>query len=334
VAVTSGADIKPPPRTRWWVGLALGLLLTAVLVWRIDFRQVHAAILGVTVLPIALGVACKFAALGLKIVRWRVTLGAALGTSPRKLTSATLLGYLVNAVLPAKLGDLARVKLAARTNGASFAMILGSLALERSFDGFAVLALVAGAAATVALPNWARVGSLVGVGGAVALLVALVLLARRRAGFDRPGWRWFPARYRAVFERFASGLAALQTPGPSLLAALLTLLAWGFEVVGVHHVLLGFQLELSWTVALTLTTVVALGLAAPSAPAGLGTHQALYVACLLPYRIAPSVAVAVSVLQVSLMLSLLALVTALSLLLQGISLGSLVRADAHEAPST
>jgi uncharacterized protein (TIRG00374 family) len=327
-----GRGARPALRSRRLIGLTIGLLLTGLLLWRIDLGQVRAAIVGVAVWPIALGVLCKLVALGLKIVRWRLTLGAALRAAPRKLTSATLLGYLVNAILPAKLGDLARVRLASRTNQVSFALILGSLTLERSFDGFAVLALMAGAVATLALPNWARVGSHVGVAFAVALMVALVALARRRTGFDRPGWRWFPVRFRLVFERFASGLAALKSPVVTLAAALLTLLAWAGEVIGVHYVLLGFQLELSWTVALTLTTVVALGLAAPSAPAGLGMHQALYLACLLPYHVPPSVAVAASVLQVGIMLAVLAALTALSLLVQGISLSSLVRADPCEAP--
>jgi uncharacterized protein (TIRG00374 family) len=319
-------------RSRRLLGLAIGLVLAGILLWRIDLGQVRAAIAGVAVWPVALGILCKIVALGLKIVRWRLTLGAALRATPRKLTSATLLGYFVNAILPAKLGDLARIRLAARTNQASFAQVLGSLTLERSFDGFAVLALLAGAVATLALPSWARVGSHVGVALALVLLVALVALARRRTGFDRPGWRWFPARFRVVFERFASGLAALQSPVLMLAATLLTLLAWACEVLGVYLVLSGFQLQLSWTVALTLTTVVSLGLAAPSAPAGLGVHQALYLACLLPYHVPSSVAVAASVLQVGLMLVVLAALAALSLLLQGISLASLIRSDPRESP--
>jgi uncharacterized membrane protein YbhN (UPF0104 family) len=122
---------------RWFVGiLSLAVLLT--LIRAAGFREV--AGIWTTIRPegIAVAAAAYFAAIGVRVVSWRLLLGA---ESPRirALAPPLALGFLLGHVTPAKSGEPAAAVLVSRTFGIALPRTLSVLTAERALQLVALL---------------------------------------------------------------------------------------------------------------------------------------------------------------------------------------------------
>jgi len=84
----------------------------------------------------------------LRTLRWRILLPAA-GAHKRNLFSHTVIGFMMNNILPARAGEAVRALLLWRKNGYSLAMSAGSLIVDRAIDITAFLLLFAIPAVTL-----------------------------------------------------------------------------------------------------------------------------------------------------------------------------------------
>jgi hypothetical protein len=76
--------------------------------------------------------------------RWRIILAArSPGVRWKPVWHATAIGFMANNLLPARTGELARGYAASRLVGLPFAASIGSIAVERVFDGLIVVLLMA-----------------------------------------------------------------------------------------------------------------------------------------------------------------------------------------------
>ena len=76
--------------------------------------------------------------------RWRIILAArSAGVRWKPVWHATAIGFMANNVLPARAGELARAYAGSRLVGLPLAASLGSVAVERVFDGLIVVLLMA-----------------------------------------------------------------------------------------------------------------------------------------------------------------------------------------------
>ncbi len=127
---------------RLWLGLAI----TAVTLWLAlrgvsfqdlarDLRKADVVVLLAWSLPAYL------VGLWLRALRWRHLTDAVqpIGTGP--LLRATAIGFMVNNLVPLRIGEVVRAWTLARETGASGAALLGTVILERLLDAVAVLAL-------------------------------------------------------------------------------------------------------------------------------------------------------------------------------------------------
>ena len=88
--------------------------------------------------------------------RWQLLLG---GLSTRKATQAVYAGLFTNEVLPLRLGEGVRAWLARRWTGLNLKTIIGSMVIERLFDGVWLAGGIALASQWVELPPaWAEAG--------------------------------------------------------------------------------------------------------------------------------------------------------------------------------
>lgn len=210
--------------------------------------------------------------------RWSILLrGTGIRLKTRDATEIIFLSWLVNCLVPAKLGDLYRAYLLKINSTVSLSRTVGTVFIERILDLFAIAAL--GLAAgfwsfRTGLPNEIQFVAAIGV--AVMLLLALGLLTLRN--FGRRILLRLPLPHRALelYDRFeegvfgAVGLRAL----PRLIV--ITGLIWATESLRLYLVVQalafpGVQLGLSGAVFVAL--IGSLLTAVPLAPAGLGVVE-------------------------------------------------------------
>jgi uncharacterized protein (TIRG00374 family) len=214
--------------------------------------------------------------------RWTKLLrGAGYRIRVRDGTEIIFISWLVNCVVPAKLGDLYRAWLLKLNSPVSATRTLGTVFMERMLD------LIAIAALGVAAGYWRFRGSLndlpqsvqvifaMGVVVIVGLIVALVVM--RNFGRRVIAFLPLPRRVSDMYERFEEGVFGSVGPRGLPLLGLMTGLIWLSETVRLYFVVLalGFtEVDLGLSGAMFVALIGSLLTAIPFTPAGLGLVEA------------------------------------------------------------
>jgi len=293
-----------------WRG-ALGFVLSAAfLVWtmrEVSFAEVWEVLRHSSLPLFLLSAAVATIIFPLRALRWRVILEpVADNLSIGALWRSTAIGMMVNNVVPARAGELARAYAITREDRrVAFTAAFASLAVDRIFDAVTVVVLLVLAMFVSDFPPGASIGgqpvqrvavfaSLVAV-GALAALIGMALfpslvLRIWRSVVGRIAPR-FEERGRRLLETFMTGLGALRSPGRFLRVFGWALVMWlcngvafwlGFKAVGIAA---------PFPAALFLMGVIAIGVALPSSPGFFGIFEAAALAGLTLYGVPSDLAV-------------------------------------------
>src|SRR5262245_21557316 len=115
-------------------GLCIGAVLLSATLRTAPLQEIAAALAPLDRPWAATAVACYALDLALRTVRWRILLATAAPASLGLIARALVIGYGLNILLPARLGELARIEHLKFCCGSRRSRTLPSLLLERSFD--------------------------------------------------------------------------------------------------------------------------------------------------------------------------------------------------------
>ena len=181
---------------------AIGALLSAALIYwtlrGVSMTEVASKLSHANMLLFAGATFCATAIFALRARRWRTILEPVAGKLPfAPLWRATAIGMMVNNVVPARAGEIARAFALTRESPVPFATSLASLAVDRLFDAIALLLLAATALFDPSLQNETLVGRPLSSFAASAGTVVVILLAVLYALV------FFPEQLLRLFELFA-----------------------------------------------------------------------------------------------------------------------------------
>lgn len=207
---------------------------------------------------------------GLRSLAWRNVLAAAYPTTRVPIlgvASAYAVGVALNAVLPGRGGDAAKVALMrVGIGGSSVATIASTMSVVVLFDLAAATVLLLGIAATGAVPFAPQLGKLPLVVGGVAVAVALVALAGRRL---RPA-------LRRLWAAAQQGGAILRTPGRyARRVAAVQAGAWACRIAVVYLLMAAFGLPATVSSAAVVMVLCGASTLVPLTPGGAGTQQVM-----------------------------------------------------------
>jgi uncharacterized protein (TIRG00374 family) len=215
----------------------------------------------------------------LRGLRWAMLLrGTGFRIGVRDSTEILTLSWLVNCLVPAKLGDVYRAYLLRINSDASLSRTFGTVFIERIMDIFtiALLGIAAGYwSFRSGLPPEIQV--LFGVALAVVGLLAVALFTLRNFGRRILVALPFPRRIVDFYDRFEQGVfgALRRRQLPAL--AVLSVAIWMTEAMRLYFVVLalGFpDVELGISGAVFVALIGSLLTAVPLSPAGLGIVEA------------------------------------------------------------
>lgn len=227
-------------------------------------------------------------------MRWRVLLQSKL--PPGRMFWIVNVGYFISNVLPLRIGEAARVYLVTRKSDVGGIQALSTAVLERMIDLLMVFALVFAVLPWV--PEQVDVPA-IGTNLAVVVFCALIglfIAANRRenvVALAAAVLTWLhPALVVAVTKRIASVLGIVHVvKGRLLLSSLAwTCASWILSSAAVYLLLLGFVPSARWYVGVVTTCVLALGLAIPAAPSGVGIWEGAMILALGWFGISPETA--------------------------------------------
>jgi uncharacterized protein (TIRG00374 family) len=195
-------------------------------------------------------------------------------------------GYLLNNVLPFRLGELGRALLLGGRAGMRFWRVLSSIVIERVFDLGIAAGLLLGTLPLVIGAEWARSAALVAAALVVAGFVALFVMASKPqsvTGILKALTKPWPKLQNwgiEQLEHFLEGLTALRDGWRFLRVAFWMLLTWGFNIAWYYVLMLSFFPDATWLWVLFSIAVASVGVALPSSPAYIGVLEAALVGSL------------------------------------------------------
>jgi uncharacterized protein (TIRG00374 family) len=287
-------------RGKVWLGVAV----SAVLLWvatrgvHLDdvlqqLRQVRPAWL----VPVLISIFLRF---WLTAVRWQLLLRPVKRVGVHRLFAITMIGFMANNVLPARLGEFVRAYALGRSEALPPSLPFATIVIERIFDGFTLLLFLVGGLSFLRPSRtllWAAgltCALYLGVLGALVILRtgrglrlltgALDLLPGRLAG-----------RGRHLLDSFRAGLDVLGDVRALLLTALLSIVIWVVNAAGVEAAFRAFTLDLPPYAAFLLLGTIAVALVLPSAPGYVGPFQAGTVEGLAMVGVARETALSLSI---------------------------------------
>ena len=292
-----------------WRG-ALGILLSAGFLYfafrGIEPQKVVEHVRGANVALLVLAAVVATCTFPLRARRWRPILDPIEPSIPfAPLWSATVIGMMINNVVPARAGEFARAYALSRTTRVSFPAAFASLAVDRLFDAVVIFGLMFLAMLDPSFPRGAQVlgrpvasfalGGVVLVAGMLVAMYVMVLFPGRvLALYEAVARRIIPRleeKGRAALVAIVNGMSVLRTP--SRFAAVLwwTVLHWLCNALAFWIAFRAVGITAPFSAALFLQGLIAVGVAAPQAPGFFGVFELLGQKGLGLYGVAPDAAV-------------------------------------------
>ena len=270
--------------------------------------------------------------------RWRLILRPHLRLGGRDAFAMLVIGYAANNVLPVRAGEFVRAGLLQRDHGAPWSVALGTIVVERIFDG---LVLTAFLVVTVALAGGNAALRALAVAGAAGFLAASVLIAllaarpRAGAGVATALLRFAPAGLRSRasgwVEGFVGGLTALGGGRSWAVVTAATAATWGLEAAAYGLVGRAFGLGLDAPLYAGVTGAANLAIVAPSTAGGVGPFEFFAREAATVFGAATATATAYALALHALLIVPLVLLALLLLWRRGLGLRTLARAPVEGA---
>lgn len=263
-------------------GLGISVVALSIVIRSVDLGAAAAALAAADLRFVAIGLAAYLVGLGLRVARW----WRLLPTRPDgrqvalpRVLAPLMVGYLGNAVLPARLGEAIRAYLVARRESIPFGGVAGSVVLERIVDTATLAVLAFLAAASLGGDAWLVRGAAIAAAAGIIVVATLATIGLEPLlPLARIAIGWLPVGDRRgaltrTAEHFVASSGGAHRRPAVVVVAVLSLGAWLSDAAVFWLVGQALGLELSALGALLVTAITVLATAIPSAPGYLGTFE-------------------------------------------------------------
>jgi uncharacterized protein (TIRG00374 family) len=196
--------------------------------------------------------------------------------------SAFSVGLFANAILPGRIGELARVAVLNRRmpQPGAWARLLGTVFAHRVFDLVAVIGLIVYVLLTAHVPDWAVTSLIAVVIVGIVLFTIAVMGARsdHYAGFEEG-----LGAVRKVIRLARYGLGVMRNPTAAALALFFQLLGWTFQLFAVYTTMLAFGIHEPLPAAGLVLVLMNVATIFPLWPGNVGLVQAAVALPLFTY---------------------------------------------------
>jgi len=266
------------------------LAVTVVLLWwrGPEWSAVGNAFIAVHWWWIVVALALNLLSVAVRALAWQTVVHQALPDQAlpfSRVFSAFAVGLLGNAVLPGRIGEIARVAVLGRRlqRGQGYTgTLVGTVFAHRLFDLFPALLLVVYVVLTARIPHWA-ITSLAAVAAAGGVLLAVGILSARRG--QRPAIEGL-GRARRLLAMARQGLGVMRSPAAAAVAIALQCVGWLFQLLAVYVAMRAFGIHEPMPAAGLVLLLMNVATIFPLWPGNIGLLQAAVALPLVPYGVA------------------------------------------------
>jgi phosphatidyl-myo-inositol alpha-mannosyltransferase len=277
-------------------GAVLGAGLTALALNRLGLEPIARSLLAATPIWVLVAFALMCTSMLVRAEAWHAILRAALpGVRVRRRDTArgTMIGVLMSATMPARLGEPSRALIVARRLGRMrdrFPVVLGTIVSQTLLNILALILLGAVMFATVGIFRGREDALVIATVAPVVLLLLVIatpwLLRRGKPSrFQRV--QQAAAVARGAMLQVRSGLQVFRRPKLGGWATLMQLTAWAIQWLACYVLLVALGLDEHAGIGAAAAVLFAVNVTAalPATPSNLGVFQAACVAVLSAYGV-------------------------------------------------
>jgi glycosyltransferase 2 family protein len=236
----------------------------------------------------------------LRSKRWQLLIRQREKIDNKLVFKALVYGYMINNLLPAKVGELARAEYLKRKKGISRSFILGTIFIERLSDLsivmilFAFSLLFSKTSQAVFIHNQWIIYLL-----ALGMVLSVYFMFRPR--FINRLIGLFPKKIKPRLEQiiisFTESIQFVNNRRLLTGVSFLTVLIWGLTLSSSYSILWGLGVTLPIHAYFFLITAGVFGMVIPSTSGGIGVYHAISTAALLLFNVAPEKALAFAIIS-------------------------------------
>jgi uncharacterized protein (TIRG00374 family) len=265
-----------------WLGILGTALFLGLFFWRTDLGDMANALADANYWWFAPAIALWFVSAWFRSLRWRYLLRPITDLPARTLYPVVVIGYMANNLLPARTGELVRAYIMGERHRLSLMATLGTISVERLFDGLVLLAFLVFVGAFVGLSQELTILAIAMSAIFVVLLAVSLYVASSAARAQRvieALVRFAPARVRdrarGWAAAFVAGLEALRSPSALAAVVVTSTVAWALEATMYFMVGVSFSLGEAFPIYLMVAAAANLAISVPSTSGGIGPFEAL-----------------------------------------------------------
>ena len=209
----------------------------------------------------------------------------------RYVFAAFSVGLLANAILPGRIGELARVAVLTRKmpgRKGAWATLVGTVFAHRVFDIVPVLLLILYVVLTASIPTWATSSLLLVIGIGIGLFAFAFVTAKqpRRISLEGLG------QVRRLVAMGRAGLAVMRSPVEAAVAIFFQICGWTCQLFAVYTAMRAFDIHAPLPAAGLVLLVMNVVTIFPFWPGNVGLVQVAIASALSGYGVPYSVGVA------------------------------------------
>ena len=260
-----------------WVGLVFSILFIWLAFRKVDWEGLRNSLTTANYFYLLPIIALTILTYVIRAWRWKYLLLRIKEIRVYNLFVVTIIGFMANNILPARLGEFVKAYALARKEDLGTSLSLATIVMERIFDVFFLLIYAVLILPMLRSQEWLLylllLINVVSLTAVILLKLKTPLLLRLiRSLLSRFPAKWVD-RVVGVVDSFSSGLRVLGSWKDVVIASILSLALWGTVVITIYLAFIAFDMDLPVLAAVVVMVILMLGKALPSSPGFVGTFQ-------------------------------------------------------------
>ena len=296
--------------TKICLSVSLGAIFLLLFIFQLDFKAVLGNLRGIQYQFLAPALLFYFLAFAVRVYRWQLILKPLASLSIGQLAAPLAVGYMANNLLPVRMGEIIRSYYLARKTSLNGISVLGTLIVERTFDGLTLACLLMLSA--LAVPYTVEVNFFGEVQSLSAWLLSLVcsipfaisfvvifgsaysLSLRHKIQVCIKSFlpRFIGSKLGQIFDRLIVGMISVLNLRTVSFLSIASLMVWIMESGVYYWLMRSFRLEDSFDnftimllACIAVTAISNLATALPTSQGGIGPFEFFATLTLLAFNV-------------------------------------------------